>query len=189
MRLKTGDIIGVSGRDLVSDVINVGTFGVPGVGISHVGMVMSENGGNPLVYESTSAVRPACYLQKRQVKGMQCHQWDLYRSFAGPKIWVYPLRRKLYHDESVRLERLLNQSLGTPYDLIGAIRSGGFLFRSIEAFLHPEDTSALSCSEAMADFLTKIGIMRTRHVGTWSPNHLCRYLVRHGICAKPQRVK
>lgn len=185
---KDGDIIAVSGTDFVADVINVGTFGIPRRGISHVGVLASYN-HSFLVYESTTAERPACYLQRRVIRGAQAHLLEEYLQFVEGKVWHYPLRRKLYAHEEVRLCRSLDASLGLAYDFKGAFRSGGLLFRTFQALRRGEDLSSLFCSEWAADSLIKTGVMHARSASSWNPNRLVRYLVRKGICEKPRRIR
>jgi len=186
-RVKDGDLIGVSGRGVVSGIIKLGTFGLPR-SISHVGIVCRYH-GTPLVYETTTFDRPPCALQETRVRGCQAHRLDDFLQFEPGAVWHYPLRRELYDHEADRLQRSLDADLGTPYDMIGAIRAGGLLYRVLQALMRPEDTSSLFCSEWCAQKLTEIGLLATRHVGSWSPNKLCRRGVLRGIYNKPERVK
>lgn len=187
MGIKSGDIIGVTGKGIVSGVINLGTFGLPRVGITHVGIVSLE-GPEPVLFETTTFKRPPCYYQGVEVRGCQAHRLEDFLDFERGKVWHYPLRRELYEHEAERLRMTLEQSLGLPYDMLGAIRSGGFVFRTLQAVLRREDVAGLFCSEWCAEALTKVGVMRTRHLGTWNPNKLCRRLVWSGVCSEPRRL-
>ena len=147
MSFNDGDIIASTCNGFVSGVINVGTFALPaplpGAGASHVGIVCMD-GGEPVVYESTSYDRPPCVYQGRSVRGVQAHRLDDYLKFDFARVWHYPLRRALYDDEARRLQHVLDRALGTPYDMLGAFRSGGLALR---ALLRKEDLSGVFCSE------------------------------------------
>ena len=188
MRIKCGDVIGVSGSGLVSGVINVGTFGLPGSGVSHVGIVC----GPPtelMVYESTSFGRPPCAIQGKRVSGVQAHRLSDFLKFnKDATVWHYPLRCALYGEQQVRLQGTLDSLLGVPYDTRGAIQAGGFFFRIVQSYLHGEATATLFCSEMTAWVLTRIGVMHTHNSSKWNPNRLCRWLVRQGVCDKPRKL-
>ena len=42
--LQDGDIVGFSGKGIVSDAINIGTYGIPRSGLSHVGIIATYRG-------------------------------------------------------------------------------------------------------------------------------------------------
>jgi hypothetical protein len=189
--MKTGDLIGVSGYGLVSGVINAGTFALPrplsNRGISHIGIICADY-AEPLVYESTTTPRPPCAVTGHVVRGAQAHRLDDFLDFKGNDVvWHIPLRRPLYDHEAYRLQESLDSALGRPYDMLGAFRAGGFLFRTMQGLLRREDVSSLFCSEWCAAVLANTGIFQTRSAGKWSPNALVRHLVRSGIC-DPQKL-
>lgn len=187
MQIKDGDIIGVTGTGWASGVINAGTFSLPGVGISHVGIVCMHN-NSPVVYESTTLGRPACALQQKEVSGTQAHFLEDYVKFVPGKIWHYPLRRPLYPHEIARLQHVLDREIGKAYDLGGAIRSGGFLFRSLQTVLREEDMSTVFCSEWVAHALRQTGVLQVKSVSSWNPNRLCRHVTKTGVCSSPERL-
>lgn len=192
MHYHDGDLIGVSSNGIVPGIINLGTFALPaplpGAGISHVGMVCHYH-GTPLVYETTTFDRPPCVLQGVKVRGCQAHRLDDYLKFVPGRIFHYPLRRALYDHEADRLQRSLDADLGTPYDFIGAVRSGGLLYRLLQILLRPEDTSSLFCSEWCVNKWREIGLIRTYHDGSWNPNKLARRAIWSGIVGEPRRLK
>jgi len=185
--MNDGDIIGVCSSGVVSGIINATTLGIPGRGISHVGIV-SRHHGSFLVFESTTFPRPPCAVFNKKVKGCQAHRIEDFLKFEHKAIWHYPLRSELYLHEKERLSDLLHHDLGTPYDLVGAVRSGGVCFRLLQSILRAEDLSNIFCSEWQASNLVEVGRFRTRNVSSWSPNRLCRTLVRDGICDRPRRL-
>ncbi len=188
MQIKDGDIIGVTGKGFTSGIINMGTFSLPGVGISHVGIIC-KHGNDPVVYESTTYGRPACAIQQKEVSGTQAHFLDDYVKFVPGKIWHYPLRRPLYQDEIMRLQHVLDKEIGKAYDFGGAIRSGGAVFRTLQATLRDEDLDTIFCSEWVAHALRQVGVMQAKSVSSWNPNRLCRYATRTGTCSPPILLK
>lgn len=186
--LKSGDVICFSGRGFVSDAINLATFGIPRRGISHVGIISTYN-GDQLLYESTSFGRPPCYWTGRKISGFQAHRMVDVLDFADCPVWVLPLRRPLYNDESDRLANFLDGRIGFPYDRLGAARSAGFAFRLLESMLHREDLSSVFCSEVVAAALSYIGVLNITSAGKYNPNALCRTLRRRGICGDWKRLR
>lgn len=185
--LADGDVIGFSGNGLVSDVINLATFGVPRWGLSHIGIICSYRGVRYL-FESTTLGDTPCDILQRKVNGVQAHR--LYDILERPgRVWKYKINKAL--DDSQHRALLLNllAQLGTPYDYKGAARSGGFLIRQVGSILRRQDISKLFCSELVAFVLTKIGHAVINNASAQSPNSLARRLVRDGICLKPVRIK
>lgn len=187
--MKSGDLIGFSGRGFVSNIIQLGTFSLPNRGISHVGTVLVHN-GVPYLYESTSFGRPACAIQGTKVSGVQCHKLDDLLEFVdNQSVWHYPMRRELYPHEEERLAAYLDKHLGLPYDYMGAIRSGGFFWNIVQTLLHKEELANVFCSEYSADAAVAIGVFRTRSSSRWNPNKLLRTMKREGILGKEKRLK
>ena len=52
--LKPGDIIGFSGKGIVSDLVNLGTYGIPRWSISHIA-VIAENYGGKYLFEASES--------------------------------------------------------------------------------------------------------------------------------------
>jgi hypothetical protein len=189
--IKAGDIIAFSGADWVSDGINLATFGIPRVSIHHVGIVAKLH-NDPLLYEAIGAegTRPTpCVRQGRVTAGFQCH-WlrEIVETVKGQKIYHLPLRRPLYHHEESRLTEYLDSMVGRPYDKLGAMRSGGFVFRTLQAFMRPEDLAGIFCSESCMATISHVGLVNTRSAGKWNPNSLTRYLRWTGLYGDYRRL-
>jgi hypothetical protein len=180
-----GDVIGFSGRGFVSDLINVATFGVPRIGLSHVAIVVP--GG--LVFESTTLAPEPCVFQHRKVDGVQAHWIDQRIAGYDGKVFHYPLTERLFNFQSTELLNFLTSLLGTTYDAIAAIRSAGRKFSWVESRLHPENLHSIFCSEMVAAAHRKVGLFHTENVARWSPNMLVRTEQREGILGKPVRLK
>ena len=185
---KAGDILGFSGASLVSDVINLATFGLPRWSISHVG-ILAEVDDRLLLVESTTLDRLPCAIQHKCVEGVQAHvPADVILAYRG-RVWQYPLYRSLYEAESKRLTRFLLSKIGESYDKIGAYRAAGVGFSWLESKLHPENLHSLFCSELDAAAYREIGIMPCENAGRFNPNYLVRSLRRKEILLPPVRLK
>jgi hypothetical protein len=187
---KPGDIIGYSGQGWISTIINLGSYGLPWNGLSHVGIVgWKSRGGGHLVFESTSLCDIPCEITGLRVKGVQAHTIeDSVREYRG-KVWHYPLYRSLYNHEIGRLVASLTKAVGVPYDVKGAVRAGGVGLSALEALLRGQDLSLLFCSEFVAAMLACTGVFPTTNASRWSPNRLVRTLRRHGIIGPARRLK
>lgn len=185
---QPGDVIGFSGSKLVSDAINILTYGIPRVSISHVGM-LAEHEGELYLYESVgdSPVEP-CQVTGKLTYGTQYTSLTKVKTYKG-RAYHYGLYRPLYAHESRRLNRHLIDSVGLSYDLRGAIRSGGFLTRLTASMLREENLSSYFCSEMVAKSLSLIGLFPTSHAGKWNPNSLVRRCRALGILKSPVRLK
>lgn len=185
---QPGDIIGFSGFALASAFINLVTYGLPFWDLSHVGIV-AEHQGRLVVFESCADDDVPCIIQGKHFRGSQAHELqDTIDGYRG-RVWHYPLYRKLYHFEARRLSQFLHQTVGMPYDKIGAFRSGGVGFSLIESCLREADLSSLFCSEWCCAAHTDIGVFPTDSVSRYSPNRFVRTERRHGILLKPRRLK
>lgn len=188
-QFKPGDIIGFAGRDAVSAVIQAATLSLPGRGLSHVGIVGSLH-GEPLIYESTSFGRPPCVRTGKKVSGVQSHRLDDMLKFVGNQsVWHYPLKRELYTHETDRLLWFLDSMIGRPYDLGGAIRSGGVLFNVLQSVIRRQNLGAIFCSEYIAAAFVDVGVWATRNASRWNPNKLVRALFWEGIIAEGRKLK
>jgi hypothetical protein len=188
MDFKAGDLIGFSGTTLVSDLINVGTYGIPRWGLSHVG-VLATHEGELLLFESTTLDGLPCVIAGKPFNGVQAHRLnDVLKAYKG-KVWHYPVYRPLYEIEDARLSTFLLGKIGTPYDEMGAFRAAGIGLSTFESLLHPQDLSHIFCSELCAAAYSEIGLMPTAAAQRWSPNRLARHLCRHEILLKPFRLK
>lgn len=185
-QLRNCSVIGVVGplTDRVSLGINLGSLGIPGVSVHHVGISVDD-----LIFESTTSKRPVCQIQKVLVQGVQAHTLqELIDTGFYKQIWQYPLRPPLYKFEEDRLREFVHSKLGVPYDMRGAAESGGVIFNTLNYLFKGENLQSLFCSEFVAASLNDINRLRTDDASRWNPNKLVRYLVRKGLCYKPERL-
>jgi len=188
MTLSDGDVIGFSGKGLVSDAINVGTWALPRWGLSHIGIVSTYK-GIPMLFESTSVCSDSvCAITGEPISGVQAHKLDELIRRPG-RVWQYRPVKPLNGGERLALKFCLLHALGQPYDYVGAARSGGFLLRLIEGALRQPEVTKLFCSELVALALNSIGKTRIANVSAQSPNSLGRYLQRHGVYKRPTQLK
>ena len=105
-QVKPGDLVAFSGQTLVSDVINLGTYGIPRWSASHVGVIADAADGRRLLFESTTLDGLPCEIAGKPFNGTQAHSLDKVVEVYQGKIWLYPLYRPLFDFESRRLFRL-----------------------------------------------------------------------------------
>jgi len=187
--IRPGDIIGFSGQCFISDFINVATYGIPRWGISHVGVMGEAPDGRLLLFESTTLDGLPCEITGERFDGTQAHLLDAVVEAYRGKIWRYPLYRSLYENERRRLTRFLMGTIHTPYDEMGAFRSGGAGLSWIESLFREQDLGKIFCSEWCCAAHTAVGIFRTDNVSRWNPNRFVRTERRQGILLKPRRLK
>lgn len=184
MKFSDGTVIAFSGNTFQSDFINVVTYGLPRWGASHVGIIS----GN-ILFESTTTVDLPCVILGQQIEGVQAHTLkSRIPNYAG-RVWAYPLISQLNDFERDKLYSFLYKRLGTPYDMIGAFRSGGAAFSWFESKLRKPDQSALFCSEMCAAALRYINRFPTLNESKWNPNSFLRAGRKRGIFGKPERLK
>ncbi len=188
LEYKDGDLIGFSGEGLVSDGINVGTFGIPRWHICHIGIVSSYRGRAYIFESTTTNGTKKCAILGKEVNGVQAHPIEDILSRPG-KVWKYPLQAPLYRAEKTRLTLYLLSMLGEPYDYLGAGRTAGFFLRTVESVLRTEDLSKVFCSELCSEALTQLGRTRIVNSSGQNPNSLVRYCYREGITTKRVRQK
>lgn len=186
--LRSGDIIGFSGDSWLSAGINLGTYGIPFWGLSHLGII-GELDGRCVLFESTTLSDLPCLIQGKKVDGTQAHEIIKCLEAYKGKVWHYPLSRLLYPFEKNRLNEFLWKHVGKSYDMIGAFRTGGVGFSWLEGKLRREDLSSLFCSEYCVAAHRCIGIFKTGNVSRWNPNRFVRAERRKGILKKPTRIK
>ena len=188
VNFRAGDLIGFSGYGWVSAGINLATLGIPCWSISHVGII-GEHEGRTLLFESCFDQDAPCEVTGKHFSGTQAHTLDYRLKNYPGKMWHYPLYRELYQFERKRLNRFLRETVGTPYDQIGAFRSGGIGFSWLESLLRQTDLSSIFCSEWCASAHTTIGIFQTDNVSRWSPNKFIRAERRQELLLAPVRLK
>jgi hypothetical protein len=187
--IKPGDVIGFSGRSWISTVVNIATYGIPLLGISHVGIMANALDGRMLIFESTSLEDLPCEISGENFTGTQAHKLeDLLRVYAG-RVYHYPLYRPLYPNESERLTQFLMETIHTSYDMMGVFCAAGVGLSWIESLLRPQDLSLIFCSEWVASALSVVGVFPTSNASRWNPNRLVRCLRWSGVVCKPRRLK
>jgi hypothetical protein len=185
---QPGDVIGFSGRGLVSDLINVATYGCPRVGLSHVAIV-AEYRGQLVLFESTTLDDEPCLITGRRIHGVQAHPLvRRIKGYAGAA-YHYPLCRALTTDQSKKLTEFLVSMIGRPYDDIGAFRSGGEGFSYIESWLRPANLNSIFCSELVAAAHKYVGAWHPRNESSYNPNRLVRTELRDGVLRVPWRLE
>jgi hypothetical protein len=187
--VKAGDLIGYSGRSWISYGVNLATGGLPGWGISHVGILAHAPDGRLLLFESTSLDNPPCAITGKPIHGTQAHPFeDMTREYDG-RVYHYPFYRQLFADEDARLTEFLLDTIGTPYDMLGAFRSAGIGLSFVESLFRPANLETIFCSEMVAAAYAVIGLHATTNVSRWSPNRLVRHLRAWQLLCKPTRLK
>ncbi len=186
--IKVGDILGFSGDAWGSAAINCVTYGIPWWGLSHVGIV-GEFNGRMLLFESCTSNTTPCVIQGKLFKGSQAQDiLPKITNYEG-KVWHYPLYRNLFKHERDRLQDFLLETVGHPYDNIGAFRAGGIGFSWLESKLRHDDLSSLFCSEWCASAHGEIGVFPNDDGARWNPNYFVRTERRMGLLKKPRRCK
>lgn len=181
-----GDLLSFSGYNLAGLVINLGSYGIPFFGLSHIG-IAAEYLGKVRLFESTSLNNTPCLIQGKNVSGSQIQNIDTRIKAYPGMVKRIPIKKKLTNSESRRLTEYLIKNIGHPYDYLGAERSGGKLWAQLHRFFHEESGESLFCSEWVALALRQIDVFRTGNASSWNPNSLYRELVRRGIYCR--RVK
>jgi hypothetical protein len=187
---KPGDLIGFAGSHWISDLICLGTYGIPRWSISHVGIMGEAKDGGLLLFESTSLIDGLpCAIAGVPFHGTQAHELVARRDNYRGKVWHYPLYRPLYEYERQRLTEFLMATIHVPYDEMGAFRSGGVGLSWIESLLHEQSLTSIFCSEWCAAAHAYIGVHATDNVSRWNPTRLIRHERRREILLKPRRLK
>jgi hypothetical protein len=187
MDIRAGDVIGFSGDGGISFTVNILSYGIPWVSISHLG-IMGYHGDELLIFESTTLSNIPCEIQKRPVEGVQAvHLKDRVEKYGG-KVFHYPLVEPLFGSGKRKLSQFLHDQLGKEYDLIGALRAGGKIWAWLEAQLREEDLNFLFCSELVAASLNRVDRLDTDSASRWNPNQLIRHGLKKKILHKPRRL-
>lgn len=187
--MKAGDLLGFSGANIISDLVNIATYGMPRWGISHVAIVGDTEDGRTLLWESTTLDELPCEIAGQSVEGFQAHSIDASIERYRGRVWLYPMYRDLYHAERQRLTTVLTALIGTPYDKLGAARSAGIGLSWVEHLFRPEDLRSIFCSEAVAAIYSTLGLCPSKSASRWNPNRLVRRYRRAGILLRPERLK
>lgn len=139
---------------------------------SHIGICGNWQ-GDLKHWESTTLCPLACDAQGKLVSGVQCH--DIYREIDAYDGWVWRLkmRQPLNGLQSRLLSALLEQRLGTQYDLGGALVAGTTW---VKRLMDP-DAATLFCDEFVAMTLIDLHVVGGFNPSTITPAWLAWYLV------------
>lgn len=187
--LRAGDVLGFSACDCLGVGINLATWGLPGVGLSHVAICADHpDTGDLVLFESTSLYPVPCAIRGVVVSGLQCHAIRPRVATYRGKVWAYQLRKPLDVRQSNRLTAYCLRHLGTAYDAIGAFRSRQAGFGWLERRLRPEDLTSIFCSEFVAAAHRHVDVFQTANASAWNPNRYCRELQARGLVHEPERL-
>ena len=187
--IKPGDVIAFSGSTPVSDLINIVTYGIPRFGISHVGIMGEDTNDRLLLWESTTLDTLPCEIQGKVFNGSQAHSLDAVLKGYKGRVSLFRLYRELYDAENQRLTEYLMETVGTPYDTMGAMRSAGVGLSWIESLLPEHALSNVYCSEWVSEALENIGVCPAGHFNRYNPNRLIRRLKKSNVICRPVRLK
>lgn len=193
-------MLGFSASNLSGAAINVATWGWPGYGLSHVGIVCERpatdgvHAGNLMLVESTCLVRSKCLYARRRICGVQAHHiMPRVGRYCG-RVWRYELAKPFTAEESQHLTGYCLSHMGRRYDWLGAFKARdlalGLVRRIICSPAGDEAYHSLFCSELVAAGLSFIGRFRTLTPEHWSPNRLGRAAIDRGVYRpSPTRIK
>lgn len=179
---QDGDLLLFYGSDWTSRVIELATCGP-----SHVGIISRDDGGAPVLYESTTLCDLPDELSGRLRAGVQMHDPERrIRAYRGrvARLRLAPVWQ-LSRREAELLERMLRHVHGASYDLEGAILSGTRLFKWSSLMPYP-DLGSLFCSELCAAVLMRLGRLPLSNPSLYHPAALVRHVRRCGVYEAPQ---
>jgi len=190
--MHAGDVLGFSGRCWLGVLVNLATWGRPLIDISHVAIVAPLHSDDPdrlVLWESRHDSPAPCLFAGEPVEGMQAHEIEATIEAYRGRVYRYPIARSVTRHSAAKLAAYLRAFARRriPYDYLGAVRARGACCGWVRRLIlrSPESLAALYCSELVPAALRSIGEFRTRNASAWSPNRLCRALVRRG-CHGPR---
>lgn len=194
---RHGDLLGFSGRGLVSAGINILTRGWPFLwprswaGLSHVGIIgfSPDDTSSLALYESTTGSKLPCLFVGGPVHGVQCHVIaDRLAEYQG-LVWHYPMTdaaRSFFNEEAAQAE--LWDACKRPYDYHQAFAAQSTLLGWLLRRCCRCDAAARwYCSELVAG-VWRAGFGMLADV-QWNPNSLARMAQRIAIVEKRRRLK
>lgn len=183
--LQAGDLLAFSGTDLLSRIVQLGTFSR----FSHVG-ICARWGDRLLLFESTTLNPEPCAILGRRLDGVQAHcPWQRICAYPG-EVWCCRLvsQERLKPDESRRLTDFLAELLGKQYDTPGALLSGTRLLKR-RWWASREDLARLFCSELCTAALKHVRRFPLVNASAVNPSELVREAVRIGMYQPAVRLK
>lgn len=186
---RPGDLLGFSHCSASGVIVNLGTFGVPFYGLSHVAIVAHHpDTGRPVLFESLESENGPCLIQNAVVTGVQCQPIRQRIARYRGHVWSMPLAEPLNDEESERLTAKATLYIGRQYDYVGAKRSRGLtLFE--KALYRAPDLTSLFCSEYVADLLMTSDRLSPCNVSRMNPNRLYRRMKGEGRFGQIVREK
>lgn len=187
--LRPGDLLSFNDGGLVSSLIALGSWGLPKITPSHVGIITEVGDRGLFLVESTTTFGgdTACRVTGRKGSGVRALFLEETLVRKG-RIWHHPLRIPLTPFARYRLSEYLVAQLGKPYDLKGAIRSG-MMVRVLARILRKGSLDQMFCSELCAAAWAEAGIMQIGMASFYSPSALIRRSRREAISLAPRRLK
>ena len=184
-----GGLIGFSGADPVSDLVNLATWGIPRWGLSHIAIVAPHVATQlSILIESTTLCDLECLYTRKRGNGVQAHWIDhRVRPYSG-RVWYYPPAARLTRHEATALACWSYTHRGRPYDYFGAVNARDLCCGWLARLCFPDDPEAFFCSEFVPAALQEVGLF-DRSDDNWSPNRLARHCVRAGTHLPPVRLK
>lgn len=150
--------------------------------VSHIGICFARHGAIELI-ESTTLTDLPCRVTGRPIKGVQVHlPQERLANYYGRVYCMRPQWR--YRPESHtsgELTRFLTSFVGTPYDMLGAIRCG-------TRWIHGADWRRVFCSKVVRAALEQIHLAAVSNANSWSPSSLARNLHWTGRFQTPELV-
>jgi len=189
--VQPGDVIGFSSRSSLGRWVNYATLGIPGHGLSHIGIAaLSPLSSYPgiVLFESTTTCKRPCLLEGQVVHGVQCQ--PLIERVADyeaiGRAWVYPLSATLTDVQADLLTALCVADCGKQYDYPGAVRSRDLGLGWLARIVYPraENLHALFCSELVATRLRDLRRLEVANASDWAPNALAREMRRQEVTLK-----
>lgn len=188
---RPGDLIGFSSLHPLSVAVALGTYGIPGWDLTHVGIVVREE-SELLLAESTMQLSLPCRWRGRLVAGVQAHgfgrRMEHHLRGWGNRAWWYRSKTRLDAAQQADLSTKLRLQQGVSYDILGAFRARstplGWILRRIRK--RPADLRMFFCSEFVADVWQKMGLMDPRYnPSEIHPKALGRIAVNDRITHEP----
>lgn len=150
-QIKTGDVIGFSGKGRTSNIIKAGTF----CDISHVGIVYRTQADRVVIMESTSLNNIADCVTGEFIKGIQQQYLsDRIKSYDGQSYW-YALNKPIENPQAMSNWLKDKHGKRVPYDTLQALGSA----LDILVPDNKEDFSKLFCSEMVTKALQVAGVV------------------------------
>lgn len=129
---QPADLLLFAGDGWKSKIIALGSCWpsqlIRGLWISHVG-VIAQHAGETRLFESTTLCDLPCEIQRKRVKGVQCHApKDRIKAYKGC-VWRLRLARdaRLATWQSSRLTAFCEGQIGDEYDYAGLVQTGSIL--------------------------------------------------------------